>query len=259
MANNISVEQVKKLNQKIEELNTQGTKAKARLEVMEGNLEQALADYKSTYGVELKGKTAKSTATLIQREVDRVTAEVQAEYELRKNIVEAIERGDIDEANRLLGIQPEEASEEPSEEDELFDEDDSVEDEFNEEEFFAESDRETIHSDADETSDTADFGDFDFEDLEAGSGSEEDDTTQSFSFGGLGGISFEDDEEDVQPPPAVAKPAGKKSAKTPEGIPAKDVVQNLTGNSVDIYGDFDIDEEEDFGFGDLLSGTKFTG
>lgn len=218
----ITAEQVKNLNKKIEQLNAQGTKAKGKLEVLEGNLQQSIQDYASLYGVNLGGKTMKSTAANIQKELKAVESAVQAEVELREKVVAAIERGDIDEANRLLGVEVvEEVEEEPEEPNEV-------------EEFPVDEED--------------DFG----VDVEV--------SAEPDSFG-FDGIDFGDfDIEDEEPSGVVKKnsnkPVEKKSIGSVEGTPADDVVADMEGD----FGDFDLsdDDFEDFGFGSMLSGTKFS-
>lgn len=226
----ITAEQVKNLNKKIEQLNAQGTKAKGKLEVLEGNLQQAIQDYSSLYGVNLSGKTMKATAANIQKELKSVESAVQAEFELREKVVAAIERGDIDEANRLLGVEVvEEVEEEPEE----------------------------VYEPAEEAVDEEDEGvDFGADVYDA-----EDDEVESFGFSGLdfGDLSIDEDETSGVVPKSPSKPVEKKSSSKSApvtGTPANNVVEDMEGD----FGDFDLSEDdfEDFGFGSMLSGTKFS-
>ena len=272
----ITAEQVKNLNKKIEGLNAQGNRAKAKLEVLEGNLTQSLEDYSNAYGVNLRGKTMKATATNIQKELAAVEADVQKEFELREAVVAAIERGDIDEANCLLGV---EVVEEPDE-----DEDAPEEDAVAEEGVVAEEDAVAEEPSAPVTPASADDeDDFGIEDDEDGFsgidgdgtvGDGDDTTPASFNFGGLdfGDLSLGDDDEDEAPAPAPkaggktgaktgGKSVGKTGGKKPSnlGSSADEVVEALEGGGDDGFGDLDLgdDDFEDFGFGDMLAGTKF--
>ena len=263
----ITAEQVKNLNKKIEGLNAQGNRAKAKLEVLEGNLTQSLEDYSNAYGVNLRGKTMKATATNIQKELAAVEADVQKEFELREAVVAAIERGDIDEANRLLGV---EVVEEPDE-----DEDAPEEVAVAEEGVVAEEPSAPVTPAS--ADDEDDFGIEDDEDGFSGIdgdgtvGDGDDTTPASFNFGGLdfGDLSLGDDDEDEAPAPAPkasgsktsAKSGAKTGGKKPSnlGSSADEVVEALEGGGDDGFGDLDLgdDDFEDFGFGDMLAGTKF--
>lgn len=242
----ITAEQVKKLNKKIEELNAQGNRAKAKLEVLEGNLSQSLDDYKSTYGVDLRGNTLKGTASNIQKELQAVEAAVQEEYDLRMAVVAAIENGNIEEANRLLGVQVVEEADDPEDEEVIV---------------------ETAPVETVTTGSVEDGNDFgvDIEDTEDdfngldgdGTVGEDDDTNPaSFGFSGLDiDIDDDDDEAPVAKPKAEGtKPSGSKKSDMGESVDS--AVQDLTGGFEGI--DIDDDDLEDFGFGSMLSGTKFS-
>lgn len=222
----ITAEQVKNLNKKIEQLNVQGNRAKAKLEVLEGNLHQSLEDYAAVYGVNLGGATMKATAANIQKELQSVEAAIQAEVELREKVVSAIERGDIDEANRLLGVEVvEEAEEEPEE---------AVEE---------------VVNNSSKGDNLAVSG------MSVSADTDEDDKAEVFGFSGLDLDDFSiDDEEPASATPKSSKSSGKKNPSM--GTPAADVVEDMEGG----FGDFDLseDEFEDFGFGSMLSGTKFS-
>lgn len=220
----ITAEQVKNLNKKIEGLNAQGIRAKGKLEILEGNLSQSLTDYASLYGVNLQGKTMKATATNIQKELKSVEDAVQAEVELREKVVAAIERGDIDEANRLLGV---EVVEEPEEE--------------------VEEPEESVEAPEDSAAPIE----------------EEDDEAEVFGFSGLDFSSLDDDEPSGVVPKAENKPVEKPAEKKGKGKKSSDVgtsadsvVEDMEGG----FGDFDLSDEDfdDFGFGNMLSGTKFS-
>lgn len=237
----ITAEQVKNLNKKIEGLNAQGNRAKAKLEVLEGNLAQSLEDYKSSYGVDLRGKSMKTTAANIQKELLAVEADVQREFELREAVVAAIESGDIEEANRLLGVTVVEEDEEEIEE---TPEIEDIVDEIKESPIGGSSDVED------------DFGIDTTDDLEEPSFEEDLSDDDSFDFDGLdfGDLDLSEEEEPAKPEPA--KPQNKKSSNI--GSTVEDTVQSLEGvpNGFEDF-DFGSDDFEDFGFNELLAGTKF--
>lgn len=238
----ITAEQVKNLNKKIEGLNAQGNRAKAKLEVLEGSLTQSLEDYKSSYGVDLRGKSMKTTAANIQKELLAVEADVQREFELREAVVAAIESGDIEEANRLLGVTvvEEDDEEEVEETPEIKD----IIDEIEESPIGGSSDVED------------DFGIDTAEDTEEPSFEEDLSDDDSFDLDGLdfGDLDLSEEEEPAKPEPA--KPQNKKSSNI--GSTVEDTVQSLEGvpNGFEDF-DFGSDDFEDFGFNELLAGTKF--
>lgn len=238
----ITAEQVKNLNKKIEGLNAQGNRAKAKLEVLEGNLTQSLEDYKSSYGVDLRGKSMKTTAANIQKELLAVEADVQREFELREAVVAAIESGDIEEANRLLGVTVVEEDDEGEVEETPEIED--IIDEIEESPISGFSDVED------------DFGIDTAEDTEEPSFEEDLSDDDSFDLDGLdfGDLDLSEEEEPAKPEPA--KPQNKKSSNI--GSTVEDTVQSLEGvpNGFEDF-DFGSDDFEDFGFNELLAGTKF--
>lgn len=237
----ITAEQVKNLNKKIEGLNAQGNRAKAKLEVLEGNLTQSLEDYKSSYGVDLRGKSMKATAANIQKELLAVEADVQREFELREAVVAAIESGDIEEANRLLGVT-------------VVEEDDEEEvEETSEIEGIGES---PISGSNDSSDVEDDFGIDTTDDLEEPSFEEDLSDGDSFDFDGLdfGDLDLSEEEEPSKPEPAKSKNKNPSNI----GSTVEDTVQSLEGVPSG-FEDFDFgsDDFEDFGFNELLAGTKF--
>lgn len=247
----ITADKVKSLNKKIEELNAKSTRAKAKVEVLEGSLEKSLEDYKTIYGVTLKGKNMAETINNIKKELGIVNSEAEKEFELRNAVVDAIERGDIEEANRLLGVEVEESEAEVP---------------VDNEDMMAEGILETVRGESDEevveevvASEEASNFNAQVSSL-FGSEAEENEEPETFSFSGFNIGSIDDDDE----PAPVAKKAEKpKSSKKSAGNgfsnlggSVSDAVSELEGDS---FSSFDMDESdfEDFGLGNILSGTKF--
>lgn len=112
----VTVKAVERLNEKIEKLNQHRTKVQTTQELLESQLATAIEEYKKNYGIDLKGKDFKATKKLIESECLRVSKEIEDEYSLKDQVVEAIESGDITKAETLLGVSHEE--EEPEEVDE---------------------------------------------------------------------------------------------------------------------------------------------
>lgn len=109
----VTVKAVERLNEKIEKLNQHRTKVQTTQELLESQLATAIEEYKKNYGIDLKGKDFKATKKLIESECLRVSKEIEDEYSLKDQVVEAIESGDITKAESLLGVSHEE--EEPEE------------------------------------------------------------------------------------------------------------------------------------------------
>lgn len=133
----ISVNEVERLNEKIEGLNTTRTKTETRKEMLTQSLEKELKEYADLYGVNLQGNKFSQTYRNIQEEAKKVSEQIKEEYELKLKVVSAIESGDIDEANKLLGIEDksEEVEEEAKELQGTSEESESDEGDFTEEDF----------------------------------------------------------------------------------------------------------------------------
>lgn len=104
----VTVKAVERLNEKIEKLNQHRTKVQTTQELLESQLATAIEEYKKNYGIDLKGKDFKATKRLIEAECVRVSKEIEDEYSLKDQVVEAIESGDISKAETLLGVSHEE-------------------------------------------------------------------------------------------------------------------------------------------------------
>lgn len=145
--------QVEQLNDRIEKLNTDRTKTETRKEVLMQNLDKLLDSYAKDYGIDLRGQKFSETYKKIQAEAQEVSADIQKEYSLKERVVSAIESGDIDEANELLGIPQEEDEEseeevvnEEVEEEGVKEESEEIEEPEEEEEDFGIPEEETIPS-----------------------------------------------------------------------------------------------------------------
>lgn len=100
----LSVRNIQILNNKIENINKERIKVETQMRMLKDQIFKDLKDYSSKYGVDLSGDSLAEISKNISREAKRVHAEVNAEYELKEKIVSLIESGNIDEANKLLGI-----------------------------------------------------------------------------------------------------------------------------------------------------------
>lgn len=220
----VGAKEVQALNAKISKLNTQRTEIATKISMYKANLAEELKNYLSAFGVDLSGKTLGETKKLVMAEFEKVNASVMEEYQLKNRVVECIEEGDIEEANRLLGI----AVEEPEETYEEDSTDDAVED-------------------IGEDEDAEDFSVDDLS-LDDAEGSIED------SAGGFGGFGVEgsSEEEDASSGSAESEEDVEDDFKfwiEPDSE-GSDTDEDKGTDSED-YGDLDESDEEDFGFGDL--------
>lgn len=101
----MNANEIKVLNDKIERIQVQRTKAETKREVLMSRLESEISKYEKEYGVSLKGATLKDTIKAISVEQKKVSKGIEEEYNLKLKVVSAIESGNIEEANSLLGIE----------------------------------------------------------------------------------------------------------------------------------------------------------
>lgn len=216
----MNANEIKVLNDKIERIQVQRTKAETKREVLMSRLESEISKYEKEYGVSLKGATLKDTIKAISVEQKKVSKGIEEEYNLKLKVVSAIESGNIEEANSLLGIET------PVND---FDVDDIEDTEELEEVTTAEDDTTNISEETDDFG--IDEADFNLED----DGEDED------VFG------LNEDEEEVT-----------EKVKTPIGSSVDDTVKELDNeeDDEDIYSGLDNVDFDDFGFGSILNGTE---
>lgn len=222
----VSVKEVQSLNKRIEKINTERTRVETRTEMLKNQLLADINAYKEQFGVDLYDKNFNKLRELVKAESEKVMNEVSKEYELKEKVVSLIEEGDIEEANKLLNIGVE------------------VEVEDTPENLDAHNE---IPTSSDISSDDLDMNDFedgsvsddfgfgesapdDFEDESASDDFEDESSSDDFGFGGFD-MSVEDD----------------------------DSVELDMGNTSSGNGMMEVEDDDDpFGFGDLLKGgTKF--
>lgn len=252
----VGVKEVQALNTRISKLNTQRTEVATKINMYKSTLAEELKNYLDSFGVDLSGKTLGETKKLVMAEAERVNATVQEEYDLKKKVVELIEMGDIDEANRLLGIVEEPEPEEEETED------------FVEETEESEIDEDFSVDDMDlgEEEETDDFEDFGFStEVESQEDDEVEEETEDFSV--------EEEEDDFED-----EDFGFGDLSVDDSDDGGTVEEEVDGDEEDSEspvtkgsdgfedGDFSVDDlsveddldEEDFEFGELLNGgNKF--
>lgn len=100
----MNINDVKKLNDEIESIQRRREKAQTQKEMLLNRSKDLILKYEKAYGVSLIGETIEDTFNSILAEKERVAKAIENEYELKTKVVTAINNGNIDEANRLLGL-----------------------------------------------------------------------------------------------------------------------------------------------------------
>lgn len=249
----VSVKELEKLNKRIENINKEYTKKKTQQDMLKERLSKEIAAYKKEYNVSLEGKSIAETKKKIIAEHKKLVSEVESEYSLKLQVVQAIEEGDYDEAAKLLGIEPEVEEVEEDEE--------PVEEEVEDDEATATEDIEVDEDDDEEI----DFGiDEDDEEEEEESFGSDEAEVEDEGFN----MEVEDEDSEVEEVSAadfmkaagIKKPEPDKKSTEVKGSAPKDAFADMPDVEEDIFGDMEVeddDDEVDFGFGDMLSGTKF--
>lgn len=217
----MNANEIKVLNDKIERIQVQRTKAETKREVLMSRLESEISKYEKEYGVSLKGDTLKDTIKAISVEQKKVSKGIEEEYNLKSKVVSAIESGNIEEANTLLGIETpiNDFAVEDIEDTEDLDEVSPVEDDT---------------KDVPEEEDNFGIDEDEF--------SLDDDDAEDEDVFGL----------------SEAEEESSEKVKTPIGSSVDDTVKELDNDDddEDIYSGLDNVDLDDFGFGSILNGTE---
>ena len=214
----VGVEKIRSLNERIEKINKERTKAEAQLEMRKKQLEESLSAYEKKYGVKLKGAEFADTANNVKAELKKVSDAVKAEYDLKEKVVACIENGEFDEAYELLGIENPNVS-------------------------VADA---SVVSDDDVVDVDMDFGvDEDTEVVDPDLNADDDDAEM-----------VSDDEEYEKVDAAVFRNAVKQK-KEVKGTSAVDAVADMEMDMEMEEDDIPSLDDDDFGFGDILKGTEF--
>lgn len=233
----ISVADVKQLNSRIESIHTQKTRSESKIEVLKKQLDNELESYEETFGVSLKDKSFAVVKAKVKKELETVTKVVKEEYELKEEVVNAIESGDYSRAYKLLGIKHEEPVEEVQETENI---------EIPEPEVDMGVDIDSVLGNTDDT-------DIIIEEPEV-------ETKDNIKIGSPVML----DEEDQKP--AVTKKVSSTGSKVVSTVinhkPATEIKGTSVAEAFDdmVMGDdpiFEEDDTQDFGFGEILQGTKF--
>lgn len=214
----MNANEIKVLNDKIERIQVQRTKAETKREVLMSRLESEISKYEKEYGVSLKGDTLKDTIKAISVEQKKVSKGIEEEYNLKSKVVSAIESGNIEEANTLLGIETpinDFDVEDTEDLDEVSPVEDDTKDVPEEEDNFG-IDEDEFNLDDDDAEDEDVFG------------------------------------------LSEAEEESSEKVKTPIGSSVDDTVKELDNDDddEDIYSGLDNVDFDDFGFGSILNGTE---
>lgn len=104
----MNVKDVKLLNDRIEAIQVQKTKAETKKEMLISRLKDEIANYEKVYGVKLSADSLQEVFSLVSKEKSKIAKSIQDEYNLKIKVVTAIESGNITEAVKLLGLEKEE-------------------------------------------------------------------------------------------------------------------------------------------------------
>lgn len=217
----MNANEIKVLNDKIERIQVQRTKAETKREVLMSRLESEISKYEKEYGVSLKGDTLKDTIKAISVEQKKVSKGIEEEYNLKSKVVSAIESGNIEEANNLLGIE-------------------TPINDFDVEDIEDTEDLDEVSPVEDDTKDVPEEEDnFGIDEDEF---SLDDDDAEDEDVFGL----------------SEAEEESSEKVKTPIGSSVDDTVKELDNDDddEDIYSGLDNVDFDDFGFGSILNGTE---
>lgn len=217
----MNANEIKVLNDKIERIQVQRTKAETKREVLMSRLESEISKYEKEYGVSLKGDTLKDTIKAISVEQKKVSKGIEEEYNLKSKVVSAIESGNIEEANTLLGIE-------------------TPINDFDVEDIEDTEDLDEVSPVEDDTKDVPEEEDnFGIDEDEF---SLDDDDAEDEDVFGL----------------SEAEEESSEKVKTPIGSSVDDTVKELDNDDddKDIYSGLDNVDFDDFGFGSILNGTE---
>lgn len=271
----LSVRNIQILNNKIENINKERIKVETQMRMLKDQIFKDLKDYSSKYGVDLSGDSLAEISKNISREAKRVRAEVNAEYELKEKIVSLIESGNIDEANKLLGIGVDSGAagrdEEVSEVEEVVKEAVGEAEEVATEEtttsnvaksniMMSGAATEPMGKGIADVAEEVDFG----IDLDEDDGEDVEEPVSTGSgvvnpFGNFNIYAEDEPEEPVKEPVRESVKAPTTTKSEPKNEPKKEKSNDIF-SSFNISGlDLDTDEEEvedPFGFGSMLNGGK---
>lgn len=96
------LKEIEKLNNEIDRLMTEKTKADAQKEVWENRLCESIIAYKNEYGVDLSGGSLDEIKTKLQDELEKVESKTKQEYNKAVTLINLINEGSIAEAWKII-------------------------------------------------------------------------------------------------------------------------------------------------------------
>lgn len=105
MQANITVNELTALQKKIKQMNEERAKTEGRRSSLMEQLKNNLEEYAKTYKVDIHGTNIKEIKAFCEQELDRVSKEKKAEYDLKKKLVDLHDLQDIDGMRKILGIE----------------------------------------------------------------------------------------------------------------------------------------------------------
>lgn len=259
----VSIKEVESLNKRIEKINQDYTKKKTQQDMLYERLNKEIKAYQDEFEVDLSGKNLAEIKSKISAEHKKVVSTVEEAYAEKLRIVSAIEEGDYEEAAALLGIVAETVDTEESEE--------GITESENETQETGVDAMSISFNDSEEETESGEdmfgFGDIDEKDsAEEEISATEDDTEEAEDDEDddevtIPGIDDDDDVEDVGIGGFLDALKGSTVEKAIQDVEGSSESTQESNEEVS-FGGFTVDDsedegEEDFGFGDLLSGTKF--
>ncbi len=105
MQANITVNELTALQKKIKQMNEERAKTEGRRSSLMEQLKNSLEEYAKTYKVDIHGTNIKEIKAFCEQELERVSKEKKAEYDLKKKLVDLHDLQDIDGMRKILGIE----------------------------------------------------------------------------------------------------------------------------------------------------------
>lgn len=105
MQTNITVNELTALQKKIKQMNEERAKTEGRRSSLTEQLKNSLEEYAKTYKVDIHGSNIKEIKAFCEQELERVSKEKKAEYDLKKKLVDLHDLQDIDGMRKILGIE----------------------------------------------------------------------------------------------------------------------------------------------------------
>lgn len=105
MQANITVNELTALQKKIKQMNEERAKTEGRRSSLMEQLKNNLEEYAKTYKVDIHGTNIKEIKAFCEQELERVSKEKKAEYDLKKKLVDLHDLQDIDGMRKILGIE----------------------------------------------------------------------------------------------------------------------------------------------------------